>query len=422
MEVTNPKRKLYSPQENTWYPYYAGYSPEFVKDVITNLNIEKSAIIMDPWNGSGTTTSVSMNMGLNCLGFDINPVMVLVAKSRCLNQSVQQSMISIGRDIIDQASYLQEGKYIVEPLETWFEPESAQVFRNLERAIRHILIDNEEDIFPYYMDLNQISSLASFYYVALFRTLRDELEVFKTSNPTWIKKPKNSGDHLSVDRMKINARFLSYITNMSMLMPKDNNFPVSHIKEASSINIPIDSATIDAVITSPPYCTRIDYAIATLPELALMGCSLNEDVKKLRHQMIGSPVIDKTTPERQIEWGESCIGFLKKVEEHCSVSSSTYYLKNYLQYFDLMFNSLSEINRTLKKSGSCTLVLQESYYKDIFLDLPGIIEEMTKIFSWKQISCRKFGVKNSMVDLNKRAKKYLNKNNAQESVLIFRRS
>ena len=150
-----------------------------------------------------------------------------------------------------------------------------------------------------------------------------------------------------------------------------------------------------------------------------MGCSLKEDVKKLRHQMIGSPVIDKTTPERQIEWGASCIWFLKQVADHNSVSSSTYYLKNYLQYFDLMFNSLSEINRTLKKGGSCTLVLQESHYKDIFLDLPGIIEEMTKAFSWKQISCQKFGIKNSMVDLNKRAKIYLNKNNTQESVLVF---
>lgn len=420
MEVTNPKRKLYSPQENTWYPYYAGYSPEFVKDVITNLNIDKSSLIMDPWNGSGTTTSVSMNMGLNCLGFDINPVMVLVAKSRCLNQSIQQSMISLGKDIIDQASYLQDGEYIIEPLETWFKPESAQIFRNLERAIRHILINNDEDVLPYYMDLNRISSLAAFYYVALFRTLRDELEVFKTSNPTWIKKPKNSEDHLSVDPMKINASFLSYITKMSMLIPKDTNLPVALIKEASSINIPIDSATIDAVITSPPYCTRIDYAIATLPELALMGCSLNEDVKKLRLQMIGSPVIDKKTPERQIEWGASCIGFLKQVEEHSSVASSTYYLKNYLQYFDLMFNSLSEINRTLKESGLCTLVIQESYYKNIFLDLPGIITEMTKEFSWKQISCQKFGIKNSMVDLNKRAKIHQIKNNAQENVLIFR--
>lgn len=419
MEVTNPKRKLYSQQENTWYPYYAGYSPAFVKDVITNLNMDRSSIILDPWNGSGTTTSVSMNMGFNCLGFDINPVMVLVAKSRCLNQSVQQSIISIGKDIIDQASYLQDGKYITEPLETWFKPKSALIFRNLERAIRHILIDDDKDVFPYYMDLNQISSLAAFYYVALFRTLRDELGIFKTSNPTWIKKPKNTEDHLSVDPMKINLSFLSYITQMSMLIPKDTNFPVSLIKEASSINIPIDSATIDAVITSPPYCTRIDYAIATLPELALMGCSLTEDVKKLRHQMIGSPVIDKKTPERQLEWGESCTGFLKQVEEHSSIASSTYYLKNYLQYFDLMFNSLSEINRTLKENGSCTLVIQESYYKDIFLNLPRIIEEMTQAFSWRQISCHKFGIKNSMVDLNKKAKIYRNKS-AQESVLIFR--
>lgn len=419
MELTNPKRKTFNSSETTFYPYYAGYSPEFVEDVINYTSVRKGSIIMDPWNGSGTTTTVSMNLGLNCVGFDINPVMVLVAKSRCLDQHIQKSLISIGREIIDKANNL-SSKSCIEPLETWFKKESALLFRNLERAVRLILIDNEKERFPYYMNMDLISSLAAFYYVALFRTLRDELKIFKTTNPTWIKKPKKTEDLLFVDSKGIYLNFLSHITKMSLLLSKmDSHIPVIDIQKASSINIPIDSETIDSVITSPPYCTRIDYAIATLPELALIGCSLKNDVKQLRHKMIGSPVIDKITPERQNEWGANCIGFLKQVEDHTSVSSSTYYLKNYLQYFDLMFKSLSEINRTLKKRGLCTLVIQESYYKNVFLDLPNVIREMTKCFSWKLVNCYKFDIKNSMVDVNKKVKKYRTENDAKECVLIF---
>jgi len=423
MEFSNPKQKIKRSPETTWYPYYAGYSPQFVRDVITNLKLGKRSIIIDPWNGSGTTTAVSMDLGLNCVGFDINPVMVLVAKSRCLNQSVQQSLISIGKDIIDRAILCQDGRELEEPLEVWFKSESAIVFRNLERAVRHILISYETNLLPYYMDLDHISSLAAFYYVALFRTLRDELKIFKTSNPTWIKKPKKEEEHLSVDPIHINSNFLSHISKMSLLLPNQHgNLPVPLIKKASSIDVPLDSDTVDAIITSPPYCTRIDYAIATLPELALLGCSPKFDIKKLRNEMIGSPVICKITPDKQNEWGKSCIEFLRQVEEHSSVASSTYYLKNFVQYFDLMFKSLSEINRILKKRGSCTLVLQESYYKDIFLDLPIVIEEMAREFSWKLIGCHKFGIKNSMVDINTGGKKYRKNNNVQESILIFRRS
>jgi DNA modification methylase len=50
---------------------------------------------------------------------------------------------------------------------------------------------------------------------------------------------------------------------------------------ASSQSIPLPNSFIDLVVTSPPYCTRIDYAVATSPELALLGCSMKKDLKAL---------------------------------------------------------------------------------------------------------------------------------------------
>ena len=67
------------------YRYYAGYSDFFVKEQLIWIEQKlgkKGIIVIDPWNGSGTTTFVSSILGYSCYGFDINPVMVLVSKAK----------------------------------------------------------------------------------------------------------------------------------------------------------------------------------------------------------------------------------------------------------------------------------------------------------------------------------------------------
>ena len=59
------------------------------------------------------------------------------------------------------------------------------------------------------------------------------------------------------------------------------------IKEATltvcnSESLEIEENSVDLVLTSPPYCTRIDYAVATSVELALLGFQKKTDFADLR--------------------------------------------------------------------------------------------------------------------------------------------
>ena len=39
----------------SWYPYYAGYSESFVRDILREMAGSSTAMhVLDPWNGSGT--------------------------------------------------------------------------------------------------------------------------------------------------------------------------------------------------------------------------------------------------------------------------------------------------------------------------------------------------------------------------------
>lgn len=429
--IRSPKRDLPSRRRSAnLYHYYAGFSPKFVKDVIAALNIDKGSVIMDPWNGSGTTTHVARDMGFSAIGFDINPVMVIVAKAMLLNCSSDNKMKILNDldSIIEIATTAQKCSAPEdEPLDSWLESESARYFRSLEKAIYHSQVSN--DYCPIYAKkkLESLSSLALFYYLALFRTLRGFLTMHISSNPTWIKMSSAKRDCINPSFDLICTELKKQIHNMINInilnnAHADSNTEFIRIDRASSDSIPLPNSSIDSVISSPPYCTRIDYAIATSPELALLGCSMNTDIKDLRDKMIGTPTIIRKALEVKSEWGPACESFLSAVESHDSKASKSYYYRYHVQYFDSIFRSLLEIDRTLMNSGNCVIVAQDSYNKDIHNDLPKIFCEMADSLGWITINRLDFDIKRTMASRNCRTKKYRISSNATESVLVFKKA
>jgi DNA modification methylase len=70
MVVTEcPSTKLRGTQ--TAINYYAGFSEAFVDYAIKNSVLKEGALILDPWNGSGTTTAVATRKNLT--GVTRNP-------------------------------------------------------------------------------------------------------------------------------------------------------------------------------------------------------------------------------------------------------------------------------------------------------------------------------------------------------------
>ncbi len=66
-----------------WVPWIAGYSAVFVDDVIsTYVPHKKTALILDPFCGGGTTLLQAALRGHHAVGFDLNPYPVLAAHAK----------------------------------------------------------------------------------------------------------------------------------------------------------------------------------------------------------------------------------------------------------------------------------------------------------------------------------------------------
>lgn len=426
LKITDPKRTRSQNGRSAWYPYYAGFSYEFAYELLKSARLPADAVIVDDWNGSGTTTAVANSLRYKAYGFDLNPVMVVVAKARLLSKREHSSLEPLTAEIIEKARESHVAPVDNDPLQIWLCPTSANVIRKIERAIQLLLVDHERYEPPATRsDFADLSGFGAFLYLALFRTVRTLLRGFVPSNPTWVTTPRNS--HF---RIKPQQQTVFEVFRAQVLAMVDQNQPglfepheagQTSIEIASSQSLPLDNCSVRFVLASPPYCTRIDYAVATRPELAVLGYS-DESFKDLRRRLLGTSTVPRVAPNESKKWGQTCLAFIERLRNHKSKASATYYYKNHLQYFEGLYNSLSELGRVLTEDGTCVLVLQDSYYKNIHNDLPRIVKEMAFSNSLKLIRQDDFKHARTMAAVNPSAKVYRKSFSATESVLVFQRA
>lgn len=62
------------------YPFKGKFYPRVVRTLINTFNLNTNSLILDPFNGSGTTTHESSIMGIKSVGVDITPIGTILAE------------------------------------------------------------------------------------------------------------------------------------------------------------------------------------------------------------------------------------------------------------------------------------------------------------------------------------------------------
>ncbi|MFL5962926.1 MAG: hypothetical protein ACJ757_08565 [Gaiellaceae bacterium] len=413
--------KLARNRSKDWYRYYAGYAPEFVEDALETLGVSAEDHVLDPWNGSGTTTAVAQTRGIQAVGYDANPALVLIARSRLLGSEVADSVASLADDLVDHAGLYEIDDRAPDPLSVWFATDAVREVRGLERAIRHVLVSQKAPAMPKENGaIERVSALAAFFYVALFEVVRSSMRPYVTSNPTWIKKGDPS-TLISFEPGAIHDSFRKVSERMTRRLrdraPMDGKV-VGAVALANSCALPLEDDSIAGAITSPPYCTRIDYVAATRPELAVIGFS-DDEIRVLRNGMIGTPTIANSTPPAVGDWGEATTDLLAQITAHRSHASGTYYRKYYLQYFDSLWKSLEELRRVIVSDGKAIIVVQDSFYKELHVDLAGIVQQMSERLGFTLAAREDFDITTTKAAIHPGSRSWRSKFSATESALVF---
>jgi DNA modification methylase len=429
LKILSPKRnsRLLSGWEG-FFPYYAGYPETFARSILESAKLPVGATVLDPWNGSGTTTYTAANVGLGSIGFDLNPVMIIVARARLLPCSEADSIEPLAIDVVKHARLGRKPLDSSDPITWWFAPQTANIIRAIERSIRRRLVGKMTQT-PSEAKLDRISGIAATFYVALFSVCRELASGFQSSNPTWLRRPKEGEAKVRATRQFIAERFVSNLRGMAMaLADKAVQIDLLHqeqgrwdIKLSDTTTATIPDASVDLILTSPPYCTRIDYTAATRVELAILAPLLRYSAVELGRQMIGSTRVPNHEIVPSPDWGPTCNAFLTALSKHPSKASAGYYYYTHLDYFDKIARSIAKLAKAVKSRGAAVLVVQDSYYKDIHNDLPTIISEIGAASGFELARTENFYLNRSMSGINPHTRIYKRAPGAVEAVLCFRK-
>ena len=406
---------------HSWHPYYAGYAEMFVETAIDYLKLTERDIVLDPWNGSGTTSLVCGRRDINTIGFDVNEAMNIfsMAKSSfCLYS--KDSIIQAGKDISSELMNCQSMIDDKDPLLQFMSKSLCSGVRYLFSEIENYKFKNTE-LTPLFRNTFRSLRLQRtpehcFLLSALFTTARKLAGYKGGSNPTWIKtidnKPPVKKSTLRNEFVKSLETMMDDLVSTSIQSKQTlNNIALL----GNSRNLSICNNSIDAVITSPPYLTRIDYAMSTRPELLIL--SDENSLRTTREATMGAPVIvDKNILANKV-WGNYCNSILKNVEGHSSKAAKSYYHTNMLQYFRDAEESIREILRVLKSGSKALIVVQSSYFKELEIDLSKIYLEIAINLGADANIAFKEIVRGHMAHVNKKSNEYKSNKIFFESVV-----
>jgi hypothetical protein len=412
---------------HAWHPYYAGFSESFVAEVLSELSVPKEGIVLDPMAGSGTTVVVAQKTGYLGLGVEINPALAAITRAKDATLASLDRFEDLAHTVVDQAQSTTLDERLETEMQGWIPHRKYTELKQLHFAIKHKEFAPLHPIAPQLATLippahhNDTGSPKTLLEAALLITARQASAALKTKNPTWLKpdgRTNDDGDDIFKRFLAVSAALRDDLRR-TFPTPPDRRLSFVHNGDAKALPLPDNS--VDAIITSPPYLTRIDYAIGTAPELITLGFNTADSLRTIRRSIMGSTCVTGSAHDVAQTWGATCLETIDCVRKHNSKSSANYYAKTHIQYFSDAESLLKECLRVIKTDHSAAFVVQDSWYKDLHVPLGVIYCEMARCLGVTSARIlRSETVRSHLGLVNTRARQYT-KGTLQEHVVLLRK-
>ena len=404
---------------DAWYPYYAGYTSAFVERVLEKVGATRGIRVLDPWNGAGTTTALAARIGAESTGLDLNLAPCVAAIGR-LARTSDAAALERALNRLEAGVSLGDAELAPDdPLREWLSPGGASAVRGLQIQIGAVVPPSTAGST---VAVSAQARRKALFSLALISAVGSLVRPQASSNPTWVTPPPRPRQ---ISRDQIQRAFSSRARAMIKQVREHGMRESGSVRVgvADSRKIPCANEEMDLVITSPPYCTRIDYVAQSRMSLAVLGEGPQQaHYTERRRSCMGTPLTRaRDLVDPRPEWGKKVAGILQAIRTHPSRDSSSYYYKTYWQYFDDVFCSLSEVQRVLRRSGHAWLVLQTSYYKNIHIDLPELYASMSSELGFSSRVEFEHPVDRVLTSINTRAYRHLRDRSYREATVVLHR-
>ncbi len=122
---------------HNWFYFKEGFASDFVKLALAWMKV-KQGVVLDPFLGVGTTTLVAKELGLESIGIDVSPLMVLIARTKCRNYDIERLKEEAAKMFTKKFSRpdLRQTPNFIRPYFSKYTLEDVIFFRNLMKEIK----------------------------------------------------------------------------------------------------------------------------------------------------------------------------------------------------------------------------------------------------------------------------------------------
>ncbi len=250
------------------HPYPAMMAPPVAQKLI-ELFSQASHIVFDPFCGSGTVIAEAMRLNRNAIGFDINPLALLIAEVKANPlppKTLWQAYEQIERTL-KLSDYVEPPRF--PNIDYWFKPQVQRHLAQLKAAI----------------DALQDDSARKFCFVVFSRVVREASNTRQGEFKLFRLPPEKLERHNPDVFALFRKRFAECVGLMSVWW-REVGGRTSEVRlglHDARKPFPIEPETIDLVLTSPPYGdARTTVAYGQFSRLALQWLGLwNEDLDRI---------------------------------------------------------------------------------------------------------------------------------------------
>lgn len=313
----------------SWFPVKEAFSRDLVHLLVKTWGLRDGDLVLDPFAGSGTTLLACRELGLDSLGFDVHPVMLLVSRVKLREYDVGELRRAIGE------------LTRVKPVKGMEAPGfAARVFP------RPVL----EDIFSLKQAIGDVADEG----IREFLLLGLSIAAMKCS---WAHKDGAAirvvRHPLPPLRKTIERQLLLMCRDIEMLRTKPARANVEH---CDARKLKLGEESVDAVITSPPYLGKQEYTYEYRIEQWILGLD-----PPRREELIGTRAGDAS--------GED-FSEIAELTEEGGLGAKL--------YFKDMLAAIRELHRVCRRGARVCMVASDGCFREGTVEVCGTLSRLAE--------------------------------------------
>lgn len=355
---------------HNWYKYTQAFSPLLVNKILDELGATNDSIILDPFNGCGTTTTTCAYRGMKSLGIEISPLMAYIARIKASKWNIDKLHQAI-KEFSQLFEYSNNKRKII--FSEYFEKAySTQIFQQLASIANTIDLVNDEEIKNFYT----IGLLSIMEEVSRIRKHGSHYRFLNNSNSIGLQK-------LNIDLINDNENILTiYINQLTKIYTDicstggNPNGSVTIFNKSCLLIDFLEHGRVDFIITSPPYLNRNNYISQQKAELDILQMLSTKD----KYKELVKSTFRSHTDSHLSAISTSTIPEVEKIISHLNLEKGNNPKIPHMisGYFEDIKKMLEESYKVLRKNGKAAFVVGNTRWGGVVIPVDHILAKLAE--------------------------------------------